>query len=389
MIRRAIEDAEPLPGARQGYPSELAGFAGRLDGTFVRDVLGREPLFLERQLLDGGAGHAGGDNWAFVPTELDDPVAVPAGHAWSPRDDGEPTAQRQWRLPVPAPDGVSTAFNRLQRVLAPALRLDGEANPSRQVDTADVAVAFSGGIDSALVATGYPDAPLYAVGFEGCHDLAAAREAAAGMGRSGQLREIHLTHDQLREAVPRVVAATGRTNAMDVAIALPLVIVAERAGADGYDTVAVGQGADELFGGYAKVVDPADDHRLDADTVRGAVRETVVTLPEQLSRDVPAIRATGVDVVAPFLQDRVVDAAIRLPSELLVDGDSRKVALRRFARDVDVLPSSVRTADKKALQYGTYVSRELDRLARQAGFKRRMDRHVDQYIESLIDGERR
>jgi asparagine synthase (glutamine-hydrolysing) len=45
----------------------------------------------------------------------------------------------------------------------------------------------------------------------------------------------------------------------------------------------------------------------------------------------------------------------------------------------------VRTADKKAVQYGTYVSRELDRLARQAGFKRRMDDHVGQYLDALLD----
>jgi asparagine synthase (glutamine-hydrolysing) len=49
-----------------------------------------------------------------------------------------------------------------------------------------------------------------------------------------------------------------------------------------------------------------------------------------------------------------------------------------------VLPPSVAGADKKAVQYGSYVSRELDRLARQAGFKRRMDDHVGQYIESLL-----
>jgi asparagine synthase (glutamine-hydrolysing) len=42
-------------------------------------------------------------------------------------------------------------------------------------------------------------------------------------------------------------------------------------------------------------------------------------------------------------------------------------------------------ADKKAVQYGSLVSRELDRLARQAGYKRRMDDHVGQYIRSLVD----
>jgi len=47
------------------------------------------------------------------------------------------------------------------------------------------------------------------------------------------------------------------------------------------------------------------------------------------------------------------------------------------------VPESVRTADKKAVQYGTYVSREIDRLAA-AGFKRRMDDHVGQYLDALL-----
>ena len=81
-----------------------------------------------------------------------------------------------------------------------------------------------------------------------------------------------------------------------------------------------------------------------------------------------------------MLSDRVVEAALSLPGSLLVDGEERKVALRRAAT---FLPEEIRTRDKKALQYGSLLSREFDRLARQAGFKRRMDDHLGQYIESL------
>ncbi|MEF8780044.1 MAG: asparagine synthase-related protein [Haloferacaceae archaeon] len=404
-----------MPGAGEGFPAALSGFAGRLDGAFIRDVLGREPLFLERAVVEdggevgggvedgekvgGGVEDGGGSTdldedecpthargWAFAPDTLQNPVPFPAGVAWSPHADGAWDRRRKvWTLPTP-PVADDDAFERVLTALAPALGIDVGATEelSRPTEDGDVAVAFSGGIDSALLAAGRPGVPLYVVGFEGSHDLAAAREAAEAMGRLDDLREIRLTHDELRRWVPRVANATRRTNAMDVSIALPLAIVAERAAADGCEALAVGQGADELFGGYAKVVDPADDARVDATTVRGAVRESIATLPDQLGRDVPAIRAAGVDVVAPYLQDRVVDAALRLPGSLLVEEGTRKVALRRFAARTGALPRSVWTAEKKALQYGTYVSRELDRLARRNGFKRRMNRHVDRYVESLV-----
>jgi asparagine synthase (glutamine-hydrolysing) len=85
--------------------------------------------------------------------------------------------------------------------------------------------------------------------------------------------------------------------------------------------------------------------------------------------------------VVPLLADGVVEAALPLPGRLLATDDERKVALRRAARDW--LPESVVGTEKKAVQYGSLVSRELDRLARRAGFKRRMERHVDRYIASL------
>jgi asparagine synthase (glutamine-hydrolysing) len=170
---------------------------------------------------------------------------------------------------------------------------------------------------------------------------------------------------------------------MDVSIAVPIYLVAERVAADGYDTLAVGQGADELFGGYAKVEKAAGDHRVDATSVADARDEVLRSLPEQLPRDVLAIRAAGVEPVAPLLDDRVIRAAIALPEPLLVRDGERKVALRRVA--ADRLPESIATRDKKALQYGSLVSRELDRLARQNGYKRRMDDHVGQYVRELVE----
>ena len=362
-VRSALRTRDPLPGTR--------GFAGRLslDGTadspVVRDVLGRRPVFTEAD--DPTA-------WAFDPAALDDPTTVPAGHAR--RADGDEVV---WSLPdPPAETDHDAAVERVASAVAGSVR---------EIETEDgsLAVAFSGGVDSALVAAGVPDAPCYVAGFPDAHDVRAAREAAAATDRD--LRVVDLSHDDLHEAVPEVAAATGRTNPMDVQIALPLYLTAEQAAADGFDRLAVGQGVDELFGGYAKVAHAPDDPRVDADTVRGATREVVASLPDQLERDVLALRAADVEPVAPLLHDRVVAAALPLPGELLADGDARKVALRRAAVESGLVPEAIAMRDKKAVQYGTYVSRELDRLARQAGFKRRMDDHVEKYVRSLC-GER-
>ncbi|OYR50570.1 asparagine synthase C-terminal domain-containing protein [Halorubrum sp. Ea8] len=376
-VRDALRDGDPLPGGR-GFAGRLLDAPGRDGPVLVRDVLGRQPLFVEREAIDpvtagapAGHGPTDPDAWSFSRTALDDPTPVPPGSVASATG-----VERVWALPDEAPAAPGPAQAAVDDAVDAALG-GLEAEPGR------LAVAFSGGVDSGLVAAGAPDAPCYVAGFEGCHDVAAAREAAAAMDR--ELRVVEITHEELLRAVRAVAGVTGRRNPMDLAIAVPLYLAAEAAAADGVDRLAVGQGADELFGGYSKVVEPATDDRVDADTVRGARTETVRTLPAQLERDVLALRAAGVEPVAPLLDDRVVSAALALPGELLASDGERKVALRRAA--AGRVPESVRTADKKAVQYGTYVSRELDRLARRAGFKRRMDDHVGRYLEDLLAGD--
>jgi len=369
LVERALDGGDPLPGT--------CGFAGRVvdqgdhgtsgrqrrPPTLVRDVLGRVPLFVERDADDPTAEGA----WAFDRTALDDPVSLPAGHCRTATDDRE-----VWTLPERDLLGDDSAAVEAVR--------EGITAATEDTDATDAAVAFSGGVDSALLAARF-DCPLYVAGFEGSHDIEAARSAAALLDR--EVTVVEFSHTDLERAVPRIARATGRTNAMDVQIALPLFLTAERVAADGHDRLLVGQGADELFGGYAKVANAPDDHRIEADSVRGAQREVIATLPDQLERDVLTLAAAGVEPVAPLLDDRVVAAALGLAGDQLVRGeDERKWALRRAA--AEWLPDEIARRDKKAVQYGTYAARELDRLARQDGFKRRMDDHVTKYVESLL-----
>jgi len=343
-VRAALRTGDPLAG--QG------GFAGSVDGTLVRDVLGRYPLFYER---DEPAV------WSHDRTDLEAPQRLLAGHIHEGAESRERFVLPEFE-PTGGVDSVRAAVDRAVG----------------RVDDTGLAVAFSGGLDSAILAARL-DAPLYTVGFPGSHDIEAARSAAALL--DGDLRVIELEPADLEEAVPAVVDATGRTNAMDIEIALPIFVLARRVREDGFDRLALGQGADELFGGYRKVAQAPEDPRVSAGTVRGARREMVGTLPDQLERDVLTLRAAGVEPVVPLLDNVVVEAALSLPGELLVTHrGERKWALRLAARQW--LPDQVVFREKKAVQYGSLVARELDRLARQNGFKRRLDDHVRLYIES-------
>jgi len=349
FVRQAIDRGEALPGT--------GGFAGAVDGRLVRDVLGRYPLFFE------------GERWSHDPTELDAPERLPAGCV---REGDE--LRRVWTLPDPEPVPLSQGVRALESALEATLA---------GTDRSGLAVAFSGGIDSALLAATL-EVPLFTVGFPESHDVEAARSAAALLGT--EVHVVELDHAMLERAVSAVAAATGRTNAMDVQIALSLYLLAAHCRERGFERLALGQGADELFGGYEKVARAPEDPRVESTTVREARRELVETLPDQLERDWLAVRAGGVDPVTPFIHDRVVRVALSLPGDALVVDGRRKHAFRLAARRW--LPDALANRDKKALQYGTLVARELDRLARQHGFKRRMGDHVQRYVEHRLDETR-
>lgn len=346
-VRHAIESRTALSGAD--------GFAGEIDGRLVRDVLGRYPVFSEPD---------DPRTWSFDPTDLSEPVAVPAGHTRDETGDTE-----LWPLPDPVP--------------APATEQTVQTVRNALVDSVDdvpdgLPIAYSGGVDSSILAARV-NGPLYVCGFEGSHDIEAARAGASLLDQ--ELEIVEFSHADIERHIPTVADAIDGTNPMDIQIALVLFFVGTAAASDGHDRLVLGQGADELFGGYAKIEKAADTDRIEADTAREAARETITSLPDELERDVLALRAAGVEPVVPLLDDRVVETALALPGALLVSGDTRKVALRRAA---DFLPDELRYRDKKALQYGSLLAREFDRLARQAGFKRRMDDHLERYVESLL-----
>lgn len=345
-IKRAVRSGDPFTGD-SGYGGVLSG------GTIVRDVLGRYPVFVEAHDLR---------EWAFDPQLLSDPVSVPSGHVLEAA-----RAQRIWALPERQSfSNHVDAVRAVDRALVDSCDTLGDL---------DCAIGYSAGIDSNLLAA-HIDVPRYTVGFSGSKELVAAEDAS-----DETVHTIELTHDDLLEAIPAVARSTGRTNAMDLAIGLSLYLLAKRVAADGYTHVVLGQGADELFGGYEKIAQP--DHRVDADTVLGARREILEALPGGLERDVLAVRAAGVEPMMPYLNDGVVQTALRLDREHLFRRGVRKPILRDVASNY--LPTDSVGRKKHAIQYGNGVARELDRLARQAGYKRRIPNHVGKFVDAVLN----
>ena len=217
-------------------------------------------------------------------------------------------------------------------------------------------VALSGGVDSALVAA-IARRECVVVGIEGSGDLERARSVADLLRL--KLEEALIDPGRIEEALVAVLPVIPSPNPVDASIAATLYFAAEWAAQHGHQRILAGQGADELFGGYARY--------LETTTLAADLERDFSGLPLQLARDQAVADLFGARFSLPYLDVRVVKAAQAMPSEEKVGGGIRKRPLREVA--AHFMPNEVAYREKKAMQYGSGVMREMKRLARRRGYQ--------------------
>jgi asparagine synthase (glutamine-hydrolysing) len=224
-----------------------------------------------------------------------------------------------------------------------------------------MSVAFSGGVDSALLCklmSNSANKHCYAVGFSESHDLNNAQHAARLL--KVDLQTIELNEYDLEAFIPVVIEAIESYSPLDVAIALPFYVLAEQAEAAGFSSVLTGQGADELFAGYSKY---ASLHSAPNATLNNVLEMDVLNIArDNLERDNLAAAAHSLDVVLPYLDPRVVAFGLALDASWKLHNGVNKYVLRKVAEQV--MPRELAYRQKKAIQYGTGVSSVLQKLAR-------------------------
>ncbi|HZY71407.1 MAG TPA: asparagine synthase-related protein [Thermoplasmata archaeon] len=211
---------------------------------------------------------------------------------------------------------------------------------------------FSGGLDSAVVAAACPsdlDLTLVTVGAAGSDDASVAPRAAELLHRPHRARTFD-SADVVRATTAMETELQSASPPFRSALAaLSLALEATEG-----EHVLCGQGADELFYGYAHF------HSVD---VHAAIRLGDADLARLLERDWPqTVRLAqegGRALRSPFLEERFLEWARTLaPSERYLRGRPKHL-LRSAARALGV-PESIAGRPKKAIQFGS----GLDRLAR-------------------------
>jgi asparagine synthase (glutamine-hydrolysing) len=246
---------------------------------------------------------------------------------------------------VQPPDSMSSAASGLAGLLETSVRrrVEGERR---------VAVSFSGGLDSSIVAhcaARHSDVILCSAYSSGSRDEKQSELIAEKLDLP--IVSEALTPDDIRREL-KALDLPFEPTPMDRALWCIYSTTARLARENGAEAILLGQLADELFGGYVKYVRATEE---------GGVLAAETMMEEDLARcgQVGLVRdelacSRHVEPRFPFADESVASFALSISPDFKIRGGTRKHVLREAAKLLG-LPEEAAESPKKAAQYSSGI----------------------------------
>ena len=279
-----------------------------------------------------------------------------------------------------------------------------------------VGVICSGGVDSSLIAklsSLYCEVILYAVGTENSEDLIYAERLAKDLNL--KLRKKIISEEEYEKYVFKVAKAIDEVDLMKIGVGIPIYVASEMANKDGLKVVLSGQGADELFGGYARH-ERIYKEKGEEELKKELLKDVNNLYKVNLERDDHCTMANGVELRVPFLDEEVVEIALSIPVDYKMSELSNRPyaesnisvksepinglkntnlntkcirsVRKKILRDVasQYLPDYIAYRPKKAAQYGSGGEKMIYKVAKKYGFsKKRINEFLDMLKRKIVD----
>lgn len=331
-----------------------------LDSLIIgRDTLGLTPLYFDKnETLCAFAS----ERKALWKLGLRKVKSFPPGNIAIVRGDTRCSFKRVKTIhqPVLKQLEMKSAAKRLQTLLI-------RATKDRISDVKEVAVAFSGGLDSSVIAFLIEKCDvkvrLITVGLESMPETKYAKDAAKALNMQIQVETYSI--NDVEATLRKVLWLIEKPNAVDASIAIPLYWTSEAAAANGLRVLMAGQGADELFGGYHRYLRTYAESGACA-LQRELFNDIARCYETNFQRDNQTCAFHNVELRLPFADLRVINFALSLSLSLKIQSSTdglRKRVLRKAAENFD-LPEFIVNKTKKAVQYTTGVDKALRKLAK-------------------------
>ncbi|MGD0330732.1 MAG: asparagine synthase-related protein [Nitrososphaeria archaeon] len=221
-----------------------------------------------------------------------------------------------------------------------------------------VGVAFSGGLDSTVLAKlieSFGVTPiLFTVCAKDSHDSVRAKKVADLLSLDNNI--LYVNSESVEKRIMAISRTFGKMSAMDFSISLVLNLVAEEAARVGLEQVVIGQGADELLGGYQKYTNIL--RTCGATSLEDTLKTDFEELHcHKISRDEASVSMFA-EPIMPFINKKVAETAFSLPVDFKINSLSgeRKVVLRSVAKELG-LSEEIYLYPKKAMQYSSGIQK--------------------------------
>jgi len=377
-VDEVVERLEPNPQRNAGYVIE------KLEGSYAfaiachnqiiagRDMFGTNPLYYgENETTCAVAS----ERKALWKLGIKNVKSFPPGHTAVVNAQGFSFKPIKTITQPPQEDvNMDRAAERLQDLLL-------ESTRKRVSDLENVAIAFSGGLDSSLIAVLAErcgtNVQLISVGLENQPEVKFAETAAETLKLPLHLQTY--TVKDVERTLPRVLWLIEEPNLVKASIAIPFYWTAENASKLGYNVLLAGQGADELFGGYQRYLKEYEQFGVEA-VQKSMYRDVAMSYEKNFQRDNQACFFHKVELRLPFVDRDLAQFSLSLPPSLKIESpeDSlRKRVLRQVAQNLG-MPLFIVNKTKKAVQYATGVNKAIQKLARKEGLTSR------EYIEKVF-----
>ena len=275
---------------------------------------------------------------------------------------------------------MRTAAKKLQRLLEESVK-------ERVSGLREVAVAFSGGLDSSIIAflaknLGV-DVHLICVSLKNRLEIEYAKEAADALKLP---LHVHFYDEKdVEEVIPEVLRIIEEPDPIKTSIGVPVFWTAEKIAEMGFRVMLAGQGADELFGGYKRYLNDYSQHGKEF--VQKTIFNDITRMHEtNFERDSKICSFHNVELRLPFATYQLAKLAVGLPLQLKIESPNdmlRKVVLRKMGENIG-LPHFIVNKPKKAIQYTTGVNKVVKRLAKQEGLA--MKEYLQKVFQKIFKG---
>lgn len=234
-------------------------------------------------------------------------------------------------------------------------------------------ILFSGGVDSSLIAIIAKKLKkrfiCYTVGFQDKgtkkpEDITEAKKVAKRYGFRLKYKVYDMNGaEKIIEKTVKILKPAKKIDVVNVGVGSVILAAIELAKKDKSNHFLSGLGSEEIFAGYER---HAKVKEINKECWSGLKK----MWSRDLVRDFNLAKGLKVSLGTPFLDEELIEYAMKIPEEWKLKEEKNKIILREIGEE---FLSEFAWRKKKAAQYGSCFDKVIKKLAKKSGFKFKKD----------------